>query len=162
MEEENELYTRVHTYILHACVNSYSDSGVYILTWTAPPPSCGRVGRGGRRCFYLVLFRVTWLYFLLCFLSKTVTWKNVVKFVAALCLVSLPAPPQSPGKLCVPNIIRGEAWGLLMEDLAHWAHPLQPDCLGCHKNRDVEKLQGQEEPFCWFSSSAFPYVFDLR
>lgn len=37
MEEENELHTRVHTYILHACVNSYSDSGVYILTWTSAP-----------------------------------------------------------------------------------------------------------------------------
>lgn len=49
-----------------------------------------------------------------------------------------------------------------MEDLTHWAHPLQPDCLECHKNRDVEKLQGQEEPFCWFSSSAFLYVSDLR
>lgn len=38
MEEENEFHTRVHTYILHACVNNYSGSGVYILTWTSPPP----------------------------------------------------------------------------------------------------------------------------
>lgn len=76
-------------------------------------------------------------------------------------LASLPAS-QSPGKLCVPNIIREEAWVLLMEDLTHWAHPLQSDCLECHKHRDVEKLQGQEEPFCWVSSSAFLYVFDLR
>lgn len=37
MEEEKELHTCVHTYILHACVNSYSDSGVYILTWIHPP-----------------------------------------------------------------------------------------------------------------------------
>lgn len=105
--------TRVQTYILHACGNSYSDSGVYILTWTySPPPrSCGLkkawcVGRGRRRCFYLVLFRVTWLYFLLCFLSKTVKWKNVVKFVAALYLASLPAPPKPRKTVCAKHTER--------------------------------------------------------
>lgn len=36
MEEENEFHTCVYTYTLNACVNSYSGSGVYILTWSFP------------------------------------------------------------------------------------------------------------------------------
>lgn len=78
MEEENEFHTRVHTYILHACVNSYSGSGVYILTWTFPPQKLWvkrKIGVWGEEedvAVILYFFIVIWLYFLLCFLSKVV------------------------------------------------------------------------------------------